>query len=55
MVADALGVTKAAVYHQFKSKDSLVLAVAEVGMAALQEALLAAEAEPSRCRAVPSS
>ena len=48
MVADALGVTKAAVYHQFKSKDSLVLAVAEVGMAPLQEALVAAEAEPSR-------
>jgi AcrR family transcriptional regulator len=48
MVADALGVTKAAVYHQFKSKDSLVLAVAEVGMAPLQDALVAAEAEPSR-------
>jgi AcrR family transcriptional regulator len=48
MVADALGVTKAAVYHQFKSKDSLVLAVAEVGMAPLQDAIVAAEAEPSR-------
>jgi AcrR family transcriptional regulator len=48
MVADALGVTKAAVYHQFKSKDSLVLAVAEVGMAPLQDALDAADAEPSR-------
>jgi AcrR family transcriptional regulator len=51
MIADALGVTKAAVYHQFKTKDALVLAVAEVGMAPLQEALEAAEAEPSRVRA----
>jgi AcrR family transcriptional regulator len=38
----------AAVYHQFKSKDALVLAVAEVGVAPLQDALDAAEAEPSR-------
>jgi AcrR family transcriptional regulator len=27
MIADAIGVTKAAVYHQFKSKDDAVLAV----------------------------
>jgi AcrR family transcriptional regulator len=47
-VADALGVTKAAVYHQFRTKDALVLAVAEVGMAPLQDALDAAEAEPTR-------
>jgi AcrR family transcriptional regulator len=51
MIADALGVTKAAVYHQFKTKDALVLAVAEVGMAPMQDALEAAEAEPSRVRA----
>jgi AcrR family transcriptional regulator len=51
MIADALGVTKAAVYHQFKTKDALVLAVAEVGMAPLQDALDAAEAEPSRMEA----
>lgn len=50
-IADALGVTKAAVYHQFKTKDALVLAVAEIGMAPLQDALDAAEAEPSLVRA----
>jgi AcrR family transcriptional regulator len=27
MIADAIGVTKAAVYHQFKSEDDVVLAV----------------------------
>jgi AcrR family transcriptional regulator len=36
MIADELGVTKAAVYHQFKTKDEIVLA--------------AAEAEPTRRR-----
>jgi AcrR family transcriptional regulator len=30
MIADALGVTKAAVYHQFQTKDAIVLAVIEV-------------------------
>jgi AcrR family transcriptional regulator len=51
MIADAVGVTKAAVYHQFKTKDALVLAVVEVVLARLDEALDAAEAEPSRARA----
>ena len=32
MIADAVGVTKAAVYHQFKTKDEIVLAVAERGV-----------------------
>lgn len=44
MIADAVGVTKAAIYHQFKSKDAIVLAVAEVGLAPLEEALEVAEA-----------
>ena len=35
MIADAIGVTKAAVYHQFKSKDDVVIAVAETELAAL--------------------
>ncbi len=48
MVADAVGVTKAAVYHQFKTKDALVLAVAEVELSTLEEAVNLAEAEPSR-------
>jgi len=51
MIADALGVTKAAVYHQFPSKDEIVLAVAEVELARLEVAIDAAEAETSRIRA----
>jgi len=51
MIADALGVTKAAIYHQFKTKDEIVLAVAEVELARLELALEAAEAEPSRLQA----
>ncbi len=45
MIADAIGVTKAAVYHQFKTKEELVLAAAEVDLIGLQTALDAAEAE----------
>ena len=51
MIADAIGVTKAAVYHQFKTKDEIVLAVAEVELARLEAAVTAAEAERSRPRA----
>lgn len=51
MIADAIGVTKAAVYHQFKTKDEIVLAVAERGLAEFEEALEAAEAEDDRPRA----
>jgi AcrR family transcriptional regulator len=54
MIADALGVTKAAVYHQFKTKDDIVVAVAEAELARLETALDAAEAEsdPTRARTV---
>jgi AcrR family transcriptional regulator len=45
MIADAIGVTKAAVYHQFKTKDEIVLAVVEADMAKLEAAVVAAEAE----------
>jgi AcrR family transcriptional regulator len=48
MIADSIGVTKAAVYHQFKTKDEIVLAVAEADMARLEAALDAAEAEEGR-------
>jgi len=51
MIADAIGVTKAAVYHQFKTKDAIVLAAAEAELARLEAALDAADAEPSRGRA----
>ena len=37
MIADEVGVTKAAVYHQFNTKDEIVLAVAEVELARLDD------------------
>jgi AcrR family transcriptional regulator len=43
MIADAVGVTKGAIYHQFKTKDELVLAVAEFELSRLEDALKAAE------------
>jgi AcrR family transcriptional regulator len=51
MIADAIGVTKAAVYHQFKTKEEIVLAAAEAELARLVTALDAADAEPSPERA----
>ncbi len=50
MIADALGVTKGAVYHQFKTKDEIIIAVAEMELAKLEDALQAAEAEDSPVR-----
>ena len=46
MIADAVGVTKAAIYHQFKTKEAIVLAVAEVELVNLEDALAEAEALP---------
>jgi AcrR family transcriptional regulator len=43
MIADAVGVTKGAIYHQFKTKDELVIAVAELELSRLEDALEAAE------------
>jgi len=51
MIADAIGVTKAAVYHQYKTKDEIVVAAADAELARMEAALDAAEAEPSRERA----
>jgi AcrR family transcriptional regulator len=45
MIADAVGVTKAAVYHKFKTKEEIVIAVTETELAKLEDALEAAEAE----------
>jgi AcrR family transcriptional regulator len=45
MIAAALGVTKAAVYHKFKTKEEIVIAVAEMELAKLEDALEAAEAQ----------
>jgi AcrR family transcriptional regulator len=51
MIADAIGVTKAAVYHQYNTKDEIILAVAQVVLARLETAVNAAEAERSSSRA----
>jgi AcrR family transcriptional regulator len=47
MIADELGVTKAALYFQFRTKDEIVLAAAEDELARLEAVLAAAEAESS--------
>lgn len=54
MIADTIGVTKAAVYHQFKTKEAIVIALTERELGQLETALQAAEAEgsPSRAREV---
>jgi AcrR family transcriptional regulator len=48
MIADAVGVTKAAIYHQFKTKDEIVIAVADHELVALQDAVHDATSQPSR-------
>lgn len=51
MIADAVGVTKGAIYHQFKTKDEIVIGVSEMELARLEDALEAAEAIPDRMQA----
>ena len=51
MIADTIGVTKAAVYHQYNTKDEIVLAAAEAELERLEAIICTAEAEPSRVRA----
>jgi AcrR family transcriptional regulator len=51
MIADRIGVTKAAVYHQYKTKDEIVLAAAEAELARLEAVVAAAETERSGTRA----
>lgn len=50
MIADAMGVTKAAVYRQFKTKEEIVVAITEREMSTLEDALDAAEAEGNGVR-----
>jgi AcrR family transcriptional regulator len=50
MIADDIGVTKAAVYHQYKTKDEIVLAAAEAELATLEAVIASAEAETSARR-----
>ena len=45
MIADAIGVTKAAVYHQFQTKEEIVVAAVEADLSTLESALNAAEAD----------
>lgn len=47
MIANEIGVTKAAVYHQYKTKDEIVLAAAETELAHLEAVVAAAETEPT--------
>jgi AcrR family transcriptional regulator len=51
MIADEIGVTKAAVYHQYKSKDEIVLAAAESELRRLEAVIDVAESESSPKRA----
>src|SRR5258707_2044355 len=51
MIADPIRVTKGAIYHQFKTKDEIIIAVAETEVASLEEALQAAEAVDCRTQA----
>ena len=50
MIADAIGVTKAALFYQFRTKDDIVLAAAEDELARLESVLDSAEAQSSRTR-----
>lgn len=43
MIADAVGITKAAVYHQFRTKEQIVIAVTERELGRLEPALEEAE------------
>lgn len=47
MIADRIGVTKAAVYHQYKTKDEIVLAAAQAELTGLTAVLDAADAQPT--------
>jgi len=51
MIADEIGVTKAAVYHQYRTKDEIVLAAAGAELARLESVVGAAEVERSDRRA----
>jgi AcrR family transcriptional regulator len=51
MIADELGVTKAAVYHQYHTKEEIVRAVALSEIAWVEAVLEVAEGEPTAARA----
>jgi AcrR family transcriptional regulator len=51
MIADTVGVTKAAIWYQFRTKEDIVIAVTACELAELEEALETAELERDRRRA----
>jgi AcrR family transcriptional regulator len=51
MIADVLGVTKGAIYHQYRSKDEIILAAAQNELLRVEEVVAAAEAEKSHTKA----
>ena len=51
MIADAVGVAKAAIYYQFKTKEAILLAVLEVDLQPVEAALEGAEAAGRSLRA----
>jgi AcrR family transcriptional regulator len=51
MIAGAMGVTKAAVYRQFKTKEEIVIAITERELGRIEDAVEAAEAEGHGLRA----
>ena len=51
MIADEIGVTKAAVYHQYQTKDEIVLAAAEDELGRFTAVVAAAEAVRTRTKA----
>ena len=55
MIADELGVTKAAVYYQFQTKEALVRAVLEPAFRRMAELVATAEATPSPAEQVDTT
>jgi AcrR family transcriptional regulator len=52
MIADDIGVTKAAVYHQFRTKDEIIVAAMDEPVRRLEAAVSAANAEKQSDRAL---
>jgi AcrR family transcriptional regulator len=52
MIADEVGVTKAAIYHQFRTKDDIIVAAMEEPVRRLEAAVDAADAEDRPAQAV---
>src|SRR3954468_24961958 len=50
MIADEIGVTKAAVYYQYRTKEEIILAVGEAELTRLGAVIATAERERSRKR-----